>query len=67
MSMGTSSAVDWRDCWDSAQARESVGARDRRIFGGGDAAEQAENDMDLRGPMLEVVLGLFDGLDYEEV
>ncbi len=61
---GTPVAIDWRDCRESGEARESIGARDRRIFGD---ADQQGDEVDLRGPMLDVVLSLFDGLDYDEV
>ena len=43
--------------------REDARARDMRIFGGwGDEPELDE----LKKPMLDVVLGLFDGLDYDD-
>lgn len=64
MSTETSAAFDLRGRWDSVEARESAGARDRRIFGD---ADQQGDELDLRGPMLDVVLSLFDGLDYDEI
>jgi hypothetical protein len=42
---------------------ESIEAREARIFGG---EEGEKEDTDLRGPMLDVVLGLFNGLDYDD-
>ena len=42
---------------------ENAIARDLRIFGG---LENEPDSTDLRGPMLDVVLGLFNGLDYED-
>jgi len=45
-------------------SRESAEARERRIFGG----EEGEGDSEeLCGPMLDVVLGLFDGMDYDDM
>lgn len=38
-------------------------SRDLRIFGG---EEGESEESDLRGPMLDVVLGLFDGVDYDD-
>ena len=50
------------------EQRESDAAREQRIFGG--PAEQGkegdEGGVDLRGPMLDVVLGLFSGMDYDD-
>ena len=43
--------------------REDSFSRDIRIFGG---VEDEQSATDLRGPMLDVVLGLFDGLDYDD-
>lgn len=43
---------------------ESATARDRRLFGGED--DDTASALDLRGPMLDVVLGLFDGIDYDD-
>lgn len=43
---------------------ESVEARDRRIFGGDE--DETQSAMELRGPMLDVVLGLFNGIDYDD-
>lgn len=39
-----------------------------RIFGGDglDGDGDVEGTEDLRAPMLDVVLGLFDGLDYDD-
>lgn len=45
---------------------ESAAARERRIFGGENGETESEEEADLKGPMLDVVLGLFDGLDYDE-
>lgn len=44
--------------------QESADSRDRRIFGGVD--EDTESAKDLCGPMLDVVLGLFNGVDYDD-
>ena len=44
-------------------ARESSAARERRIFGG---SEDDDVGFDLRGPMLDVVLGLFSNVDYDD-
>lgn len=49
-------------CHDLSREEDSL-ARDLRIFGG-DRDEASTTD--LRGPMLDVVLGLFDGLDYDD-
>lgn len=52
--------------------REGVFEREMRIFGGdgrdghGDGDGDGEGTEDLRAPMLEVVFGLFDGLDYDD-
>lgn len=44
-------------------SQEDSCERDRRIFGG----EEGESEVsDLRGPMLDVVLGLFNGVDYDD-
>lgn len=44
-------------------SRESATARERRIFGG---LDDETGEEDLRGPMLDVVLGLLGGLDYDD-
>lgn len=44
--------------------QESANSRDRRIFGGVD--EDTESAKNLCGPMLDVVLGLFNGIDYDD-
>lgn len=44
--------------------RESAEARELRIFGG---EEGERGGKELCGPMLDVVLGLFNGIDYEDV
>lgn len=55
--------------------REDAFARERRIFGGGfdddggdgdDDDGRDDNDVAMKRGMLDVVLGLFDGLDYED-
>ncbi|KAK5134467.1 hypothetical protein LTR08_006384 [Meristemomyces frigidus] len=43
---------------------ESAAAREQRVFGGGDG--DVDDREDLRGAMLDVVLGLFGGLDYHD-
>ena len=43
---------------------ESATTRDKRMFGGED--DDTESAMELRGPMLDVVLGLFNGIDYDD-
>lgn len=43
---------------------ESAITRDKRMFGGEDG--DSESALELRGPMLDVVLGLFDGIDYDD-
>lgn len=43
---------------------ESAESRERRIFGGEDSDTASAKA--LSGPMLDVVLGLFDGLDYDD-
>ena len=48
-----------KSCWET----ESIEARERRIFGGEGGG--LEDDA-LKGPMLDVVLGLFNGLDYDD-
>jgi len=45
------------------QPPESAAARDRRIFGGLDGEDESA---DLRGAMMDVVLGLFNGIDYDD-
>ena len=42
---------------------ENALSRDLRIFGG---LEHELQSSDLRGPMLDVVLGLFNGIDYDD-
>ncbi|KXT18561.1 hypothetical protein AC579_2294 [Pseudocercospora musae] len=61
-------------CWPAACVKplqrpqllrqESATSRDRRMFGGDD--DDTKSAMDLRGPMLDVVLGLFNGIDYDD-
>lgn len=48
---------------------EDAATRDIRIFGGSaeDGDDESEQEVDLRGRMLDVVLGLFDGIDYDDV
>jgi hypothetical protein len=46
------------------QEEESAASRDRRIFGGDD--DETRSALELRGPMLDVVLGLFNGIDYDD-
>lgn len=42
-------------------------ARDRHFFGGEEGeGPESEADAQLKGRMLDVVLGLFDGIDYED-
>ncbi|KAF2216489.1 hypothetical protein CERZMDRAFT_81585 [Cercospora zeae-maydis SCOH1-5] len=43
---------------------ESFHSRDKRMFGGED--DDSVSAMELRGPMLDVVLRLFDGVDYDD-
>ena len=43
---------------------ENAFTRDLRVFGG--VLEDEIESSDLRGPMLDVVLGLFDGIDYDD-
>ncbi|KAK5163448.1 uncharacterized protein LTR77_010630 [Saxophila tyrrhenica] len=45
--------------------KEDPSTRDLRIFGGTEDERNA-NATDLRGAMLDVVLGLFDGVDYDD-
>lgn len=52
-------------CPCSSGRREGLWERDRRIFGGGEGGSEEEED-GLKAPMLDVVLGLFDGLDYDD-
>ena len=47
----------------SKSSQEDARLRDVRIFGGD---ENEIDATDLKGPMLDVVLGLFDGLDYDD-
>jgi hypothetical protein len=47
----------------SRYREEDAQSRDRRIFGG---VEGEQESTDLRGQMLDVVLGLFDGVDYDD-
>ena len=44
--------------------QESAASRDRRIFGG--VEDDSESAKELCGPMLDVVLGLFSGVDYDD-
>ncbi|EGP89840.1 uncharacterized protein MYCGRDRAFT_103157 [Zymoseptoria tritici IPO323] len=44
--------------------QESDNSRDRRIFGGED--DETASAQDLRVQMLDVVLGLFNGIDYDD-
>lgn len=61
----SSSDTDSSTCSSQSLAREEDPlSRDLRIFGGG--MEDEAGATDLRGPMLDVVLGLFDGLDYDD-
>ena len=46
------------------KTNESAEAWDRSWFGGVD--EDSESARDLRGPMLDVVLSLFNGVDYDD-
>ncbi len=46
-----------------SRSAEDAVSRERRIFGGVDGDSEAT---DLRGRMLDVVLGLFDGIDYDD-
>ena len=50
--------------------RKCEGPRERemRIFGGicGGEEEEEGGEEELKAPMLDVVLGLFDGLDYDD-
>ena len=48
----------------SARKQEDAVSRDLRIFGGLEG--EPELSSDLRGPMLDVVLGLFNGMDYDD-
>lgn len=43
---------------------EDAVSRDLRVFGG--VPEDQYELSDLRGPMLDVVLGLFNGIDYND-
>jgi hypothetical protein len=47
----------------SSTPHEDALSRDLRIFGG---VEDEGSETDLRAQMLDVVLGLFDGLDYDD-
>ena len=49
---------------------ETPRSRTRRVFGGIDSSDDEDGDVDeesteLCGPMLDVVLGLFGGVDYD--
>lgn len=44
--------------------QESAASRDRRIFGG--VEDDLESAKELCGPMLDVVLGLFNGVDFDD-
>lgn len=48
----------------SKYIREDATSRDLRVFGG--VPEDQHELADLRGPMLDVVLGLFNGIDYDD-
>ena len=45
--------------------REDLWERELRIFGGSEDESESVGE-DLKAPMLDVVLGLFDGLDYDD-
>lgn len=49
--------------WQSSKTREGLWEREKRIFGG--SGDEGDGE-DLKAPMLDVVLGLFDGLDYDD-
>ena len=55
---------DWDPPMPALKRLESDNSRDRRIFGGDD--DDSQSARDLRGPMLDVVLGLFNGIDYDD-
>jgi hypothetical protein len=49
---------------------ETPRTRTRRVFGGVDSSDDEDGDIDVEstelcGPMLDVVLGLFGGVDYD--
>jgi hypothetical protein len=49
---------------------ETPRSRTRRVFGGVDSSDDEDGDIDVEstelcGPMLDVVLGLFGGVDYD--
>lgn len=46
-----------------SDTREDLTERDMRIFGGSRGESGGD---ELKAPMLDVVLGLFDGLDYDD-
>lgn len=48
----------------SSTQAESAKSRDRRIFGGD--GDETQSALELRGPMLDIVLGLFNGIDYDD-
>lgn len=48
------------------KTKEDARTRDLRIFGGLPAEDEAGMEVDLRGRMLDVVLGLFDAVDYDD-
>ena len=57
------SRLSTSSCSTSTRSREDNKSRDLRIFGG---LEDDSESSDLRGPMLDVVLGLFNGVDYDD-
>ena len=62
--MPSSSCGGSRSTSTSCQSsQEDSKSRDIRIFGG---LENEADATDLRGPMLDVVLGLFNGIDYDD-
>lgn len=60
-SKSSRSLTSWSD---SSCDDEDPECRDMRIFGG--LPEEQEESSDLRGPMIDVVLGLFNAIDYED-
>nr|POF23949.1 protein atp12, mitochondrial [Quercus suber] len=50
----------------SSYQPESALALDRRIFGDSDEDDDSNQMNDLRGAMLDIVLGLFNGVDYDD-
>jgi hypothetical protein len=49
---------------------ETPRSRTRRVFGGVDSSDDEDGEIDVEstelcGPMLDVVLGLFGGVDYD--